>query len=124
MRNNADFEAGKVNPADLSFAFNKASMSKYHSLEASIGGQGVGAIEWHAGTGEIHQITVAPEHRRKGIATALYFQAKRVAADTRGVKPPKHSAHRTNEGEAWARTVGGTIPPRTDAYATYTRDHG
>jgi hypothetical protein len=42
----------------------------------------------------------------------MYFHAKRTAAHTRGVKEPKHSRDRTNEGDAWARTVGGALPRR------------
>ena len=111
-RNNGDFESGKVSPADLTFTFKPASMSKYHYVEAHLNDQGVGGMEWHAGTGKIRQITVAEEHRRKGIATALLGEGRRIASSSRGVKSPRHSEERTNEGEAWARSLGERLPRR------------
>lgn len=44
--------------------------------------------------------------RRKGIATALYRLAKRREPGIR------HSRVRTNEGEAWASSLGEELPKR------------
>jgi len=49
---------------------------------------------------EIIEVSVLPQHRRKGIATALYNHVGR----------PNHSLFRTDEGNAWAHAVGGFIP--------------
>jgi hypothetical protein len=43
---------------------------------------------------------------RQGIATGLYKKAQEAGLD------PRHSAERTALGDAWARKVGGDLPPR------------
>ena len=73
----------------------------------------IGSISWHHKTGEIRGVYVQKEHQRKGIATALFNQAESVAGATRGVTTPKHSADRTDAGDAWARSLGGRLPKRS-----------
>ena len=34
-----------------------------------------------------------------------------TTSDT-GIKSPQHSTFRTDKGDAWARKVGGKVPPR------------
>jgi GNAT superfamily N-acetyltransferase len=75
----------------------------------------VGRIGWKAKTGEISKVEVHPTVRRQGLATELLRRAKDVAAGTRGVKPPRHSPNRTNEGEAWARSLDQRLPRRDPA---------
>lgn len=58
--------------------------------------------------GEIWGVEVAQHYRRKGIATAMYKEAKR-----RNI-PIKHSSVRTDAGDAWAKKVGGEVPPKWD----------
>lgn len=48
----------------------------------------------------ILHIEVKPEHRRKGIATALWKEAKRWGAN------PIHAIDKTEAGSAWAKAVG------------------
>lgn len=67
----------------------------YLSLGYSIGGQR-----------KIRDIWVKPDFRRRGVATALYNYAVNNGLN------PKHSAERTNAGEAWARTVSKRLPRR------------
>lgn len=56
-------------------------------------------------TGEIAEVYVKPDHRRKGIATALY-------AHVRDLHPGiRHSPERTIDGQMWALSVGGVLPP-------------
>jgi hypothetical protein len=56
--------------------------------------------------GEIDDIKVNHEHRRKGVATAMYNYA--VAS---GIEPaPEHSPARSIAGDAWARTTSGYVP--------------
>lgn len=45
-------------------------------------------------------IEVKPEHRRKGIATALWLHAKKFGAN------PIHAIDKTPDGAAWAKAVG------------------
>jgi GNAT superfamily N-acetyltransferase len=75
----------------------------------------VGRIGWKAKTGEISKVEVHPTARRQGLATELLRRAKDIAAGTRGVKPPRHSTNRTNEGEAWARSLNQRLPRRDPA---------
>jgi len=112
---NEHFEAGKISPADLSFEFTRGEQYRsHHRIVATMGGQYVGHIEWHPKSGRVMGVEVAPEHRRKGIATHLWRAAIRQAADSRSVKKPIHSSDRTDAGDAWARAIGGTLPRRND----------
>lgn len=72
----------------------------------------VGSISWHHKTGEIKGVYTAKEHQRQGVASALLNQSQQLAAGTRGVVAPRHSADRTDAGDAWARSVGGRLPAR------------
>ncbi|SDF64014.1 GNAT family N-acetyltransferase [Klenkia brasiliensis] len=64
------------------------------------GDQQVAAVRWWTGSGLVHQLYVAPQHRRKGIATALVTAAFGVQA-AHG-RPLLHGdGRRTDDGEAW-----------------------
>lgn len=74
----------------------------------------VGWLSWYGGdNGEIQDVSVAPEHRRKGLATQMMLLARQKASEGRR-KPPEHSSSRTPEGDAWAKSVGGKRPPIFD----------
>jgi hypothetical protein len=45
---------------------------------------------------------------RQGIGTGMYNYAQQAGLN------PRHSTWRTDEGDAWARKVGGDLPPRDD----------
>lgn len=73
----------------------------------------VGELEWYPrGNRAISNIFVEGNYRRGGIATGMWNYAHEIAKTTRGVQPPKHSADRTNDGEAWARSVSKRLPQR------------
>lgn len=57
-----------------------------------------------AGNREIWDINVT--FRRKGIGTGLMRYAQAQGLN------PVHSALRTDQGEEWAKSVGGDLPPR------------
>lgn len=78
-----------------------------HAIVAQQQGQHVGKMEWDIGTGDIVNIEVHPNHRRKGIATAMWNQAQDITGGNVG-----HSETRSDDGEAWAQSVGGDIPKR------------
>lgn len=89
---------------------------KYHSVIARDSeGNVAGELHWRrnsrTGTpGQIDWVGVAPEHRRQGLATAMLEHARGL-----DLKPsPKHSPERTDDGDAWARSVGGRLPRRRD----------
>ena len=105
-----------LNPDQFSFVkAEPKSMggSKNHVLQAlGADGSPLGGIEWRHSTGEVHNITVSPEARRQGLATSLWTRANEIAEETRGVKQPRHSPQRTNDGDAWARSLGSRLPRR------------
>ena len=61
----------------------------------------------------IVNIDVRPEVQRRGVATALWEEGHRLAGEVQRIPRPKHSADRTTKGDAWARSVGGSLPRRT-----------
>ena len=74
-------------------------------------GQVVGTIKWHPQTGSINWVRTHPDYRGLGVASTLMEKANKLSADT-GIKAPKHSIHRTEEGDKWAKAVGGKVPRR------------
>lgn len=79
------------------------------------GSDPVGTMTWHTDpvedeeflkydTGEIDRLKVRPDRRRQGIATALWDEGQKYDP------APRHSPYRTQEGEAFARHVGGPLP--------------
>ena len=95
----------------------------YHQLQAiapevknrnSQTGKGlvVGTLQWHPKTGDVNWVRTHQDYRGLGVATTMWEKANKLSADT-GIKAPKHSKHRTEEGEAWAKQVGGEMPPRS-----------
>ena len=99
-RNNADFHG---------LSFDYAKVGSLHYLEAHKDGEVVGKLNWVHPSGNISGIHVAKEHRRKGIGTALYREGHRLAQE-RGIPKPKVTGDRTNDGEAWAKTLGVRLP--------------
>jgi len=88
-----------------------SSLGEWNAIEAHHPDEGkVGHLIWHP-EGEIQDVQVSEPHRRKGVATGMYEHAKRLK-----VKPPEHSEFRTEEGDAWARAVGGHIPEMEALY--------
>lgn len=66
-------------------------------------------MQWDDKTGEITTLSVPYDKRRQGVATALWHRAHQLSAE-RGITPPVHSRKRTEEGNAWAKSVGGELP--------------
>jgi len=116
-----------LNPEQFHYHFRQAKPREMesrpqHELRV-YGGTGswygsIGEIYWHHKTGEIANITVNEPFRRQGVATALLGKAREIAAETRGVRRPRHSAVRTSAGEAWARSLGERLPRRAVIKAT------
>lgn len=80
-------------------------ISAYHPEEGS-----VGSIEWNHKTGEISGVEVEEKHQRKGIATAMYRFGQDLSDKRKTVTKPQHSKARTDEGNAWAHSLGEKIP--------------
>jgi ribosomal protein S18 acetylase RimI-like enzyme len=101
--NNADFH---------NLSFNHERVGSLHYLEATSGDEVVGKLNWVHSSGRISGIYVPKEHRRKGIATAMYNHAVKLSDTNRNISKPKLTDDRTNDGEAWARSLGVRLPRR------------
>ena len=76
---------------------NKKAWQAYHDNGTYIGGIFV-STDKHTGQRYVSDIKVKPEHRRKGIGSALWEAAGR----------PLHTPlEQTDSGAAWAKAVGG-----------------
>lgn len=102
-----------------------------HHIMATIGRQKLGTLWWDKEHGEIGGIGVVPAMKHKGLATEMYHVAHRMSQDSmppkqmegqgqlftdrKRVKPPivapRHSEVRTSEGDKFAKSVGGEVPP-------------
>lgn len=71
----------------------------------------LGHLQWNSTTGEIIDVRVSPSVGRQGIATAMHNFAGRLSREY-GVNAPTHSADRSDQGDSWARKVGGELPKR------------
>ena len=72
----------------------------------------VGEMQWKQKGGKIMRIDVPHIFQRQGVATGMYEEGKRLAAEHQRIPRPAHSADRTTEGQAWAKAVGGRLPRR------------
>jgi len=67
-------------------------------------------IDWET-NGELYYIKTPAAYRRKGIATKLWHAADDLAAEL-GYKPLRHSEYRTDDGDAFARSMTDDLPTR------------
>jgi GNAT superfamily N-acetyltransferase len=101
-RNNADFHGVKFTHKDHG-GFG-ALIQAVHPNEGVIGHMLIGH------TNELRNIMVNPEFQRKGIATGMWKYAKSQGYN------PEHSMDRTDEGDAWAKSLGEVTPKRFKDY--------
>jgi GNAT superfamily N-acetyltransferase len=73
----------------------------------------VGYIEWDMDDGEVSKIYVGDIYRRQGVGTYIWDVAQEYAKDNRLIQP-EHSSKRTQEGDAFAQSIGGYIPSLRD----------
>lgn len=85
----------------------------HHQIVAESGGQQAGSMLWSSK--EVRHIEVAPKFQRQGLATRMWQEGHRIADESTRVPTPKHSADRTDAGDAWAKSVGGRLPRRTQS---------
>jgi GNAT superfamily N-acetyltransferase len=78
----------------------------------------VGRMNWENANskrpGRVAELWVDPEHRRKGIATAMWNFANKLHAEGTLNSAPVHSEDRTDKGDAFAKSVGGALPARAE----------
>lgn len=94
----------------LTHTYSDVDGAKHSMTFRNAAGQGVGGISWKQDTGEITGIMVNPEYRGLKVATHMYEHAKKLS-DAAGLVSPVHSSDRTDMGNAWAKSVGGPLPP-------------
>lgn len=72
----------------------------------------IGHLSWNKTSegAKVSDVFVSRDYRHQGVATSMYQHATRANG-----RPLSHSAYRTDDGEGWARTVGGAMPPRREA---------
>jgi hypothetical protein len=89
-----------------------ANSGSYHEVTAyNSDHDNIGHMQWHVKTGEIIDVRVNEEHQRKGVATALHSMAHKVAGEF-NVAKPVHSDDRSDQGDEWAKSIGGPLPKR------------
>ena len=88
-----------------------------HTVTAQHKGDSVGFMTW-GHSGGVIDIGVAKAHQRKGVATGMWNHALSLGGTVdkaSGITVPhaEHSAHRTRQGEAWAKSTGKShyFPP-------------
>ena len=110
MSRNEEFHGGR-DPLQPHFEFFTNSWGE-HNLDAihPETGEQIGNMAWDDTDGEVARLNVHPGHRRRGVATALWNEAHRRASSENFV-PPAHSSRRSKAGDAWAKKVGGELPP-------------
>ena len=98
----------------VQFAYDQPELGESkptHRIRAlSQHGSELGSMLWSSK--EIRNIGVTPGQERRGIATAMWHEGHRMAAENPKIPQPKHSKQRTKAGDAWARSVGGRLPRR------------
>lgn len=84
------------------------SMLKAHDrvVLARHDGRLVGTMQWQP-DGEILDVRVHPDYRRRGVADAMWNHAH--SREEYEVKP-RHSKNRSDSGEGWAQSHGGVEP--------------
>jgi hypothetical protein len=100
-RNNADFHGVTFNHTSDKYGARIEAVHPEHGV--------VGHMLLHpliSGKRKVRNIVVNNEFQRKGIATGMWNYAM-----AQGLKP-KHSADRTDAGDAWARSVSKRLPKR------------
>jgi GNAT superfamily N-acetyltransferase len=79
-----------------------------------------GVMQWGRNDGKITELYVKRAHRRQGVATGMMNEARRVARENSAVVEPQHHSLRSRAGDAWAKKIGGYVPPLDkDGYMTY-----
>ncbi|SDP69591.1 Acetyltransferase (GNAT) family protein [Klenkia soli] len=84
-----------------------------------LGEQQVAAVRWWTGTGLVHQLYVAPAHRRRGVGTALVTAAFGVQAAYGRDAMLHGDGRRTADGEAWR---AGLTPRQQHWFAPWTQE--
>jgi len=108
-----EFRQGKTADPSDDYPYNTHNFDWPHRVVAKQGNTPVAQLSWKPRTGEISDVFVEKPLRRQGLATEMFKRAHHFSSQFEGVVSPRHSEHRTEEGDAWAKAVGGDLPERT-----------
>jgi len=79
--------------------------TRVHRVDAlNQDGERVGRLDWEPQTGRVENIGVAPDRRRQGIATRMWYEAHSNAQRV-GIAHPVHSDDQFPDGNAWAKST-------------------
>ena len=101
-RNNADFHG--VSYSHEERPYDEVTINAHHPEHGHVGKMELGKFR------DVKDIIVAPEHRRKGIATGMWNYAKAQGFN------PEHSDSRTRDGDKWAASTGDDVPDNNGIY--------
>lgn len=123
MSRSESFATGR-HSHEYSFDYTGDSMG-FHRVTARHTGTGhvVGNLDWGDQTEDgseykdgdsnrIRDVYVDIEHRRKGLATAMFEHAHELSKKHGFIPYPEHSPNRTDMGDAWAKSTGHHYPER------------
>lgn len=98
---------------DLQFNYERLETGgkPLHQVTAHHDDLQIGSMTWSSRS--VRGIGTEPGFKRKGVATAMWHEGHRLAAENARIPMPKHSVDRTTAGDAWARSVGGRLPRRS-----------
>lgn len=103
--------------ASVEYQYDEGGRYLPHRINAKLGTETVGYLEWLGSPKDdfnhVQDIHVDPNMRRQGIATGMWKHAHYISTQFDNVAPPSHHTQRTDEGDAWAKSVGGYRPTRT-----------
>jgi len=94
---------------ELKYSYEPDSDKAPHRVTAHLGDEQIGQMAWFSHGDEyptaVGNLEVAPHHRRKGVATAMWNHAHQLAASNPDIPAPTHHPDRTNAGHAWSVAV-------------------
>jgi hypothetical protein len=96
---------------EFGYSFKKGSSELPHVLQVNKGDDPIAHMQWDPEKGKISDIHVEEPYRRQGVATSMWNKSQQWSKDN-GVTPPAHSPKRTEAGDAWAKSVGGSVPEK------------
>jgi len=67
---------------------------------------------WPVQPGEISDVWVREDHRRRGLATFMLGYGRAMAESDPSITTPVHSSHRSTVGDKWAQSTGDPLPKR------------
>ena len=96
---------------EFGYSFTQGGSGLPHVLQVNKEDEPVAHMQWNPDKGEIADIHVEEPYRRQGIATSMWNKSQQWSAD-KGLTSPVHNPKRTEAGDAWAKSVGGSVPEK------------